>query len=78
MYFNARFDDVMLIVKHEMSSMLRGPSTTTLCGHTMFVSFVVRYISGYTDIPSTGKYGFGRVVVKTCFVRGAHRCVFAS
>lgn len=36
-YFNARFDDVMLIVKHEMASLLRGPLPKTFRGYFMLI-----------------------------------------
>lgn len=39
-YFNARFDDVMLIVEHEMASMLGGPS---LVGSTMLIIILNDY-----------------------------------
>lgn len=42
-YFNARFDDVMLIVKREMASMLRGPLPATLWGRSVFISAVLHY-----------------------------------
>ena len=42
-YFNARFDDVMLIVKREMASMLGGPLPATLWGLSVFISTALHY-----------------------------------
>lgn len=59
MYFNARFDDVMLIVKREMASVLRGPLPATLWACTMFISFMFRYLNEYTGLSRPGVLGFG-------------------
>lgn len=60
MYFNARFDDVMLIVKCEMASVLRGPLPATLWGCAVFISFMFqfRYRNHYIGISCPGKLGF--------------------
>ena len=60
-YFNARFDDVMLIVKREMASVLRGPLPATLSGCTMFICFMFPYRDDYTGVSRPGKAGFGYV-----------------
>lgn len=59
MYFNARVDDVMLIVKREMASVLRGPLLVTLFGCTMFISVMLPYRNYYTGISCPGKLFFG-------------------
>lgn len=61
MYFNARFDDVMLIVEREMASVLKGPLPATLRGCTMFISFMLLYRNHYTGISRPGKLGFGHI-----------------
>lgn len=59
MYFNARFDDVMLIVKREMASVLRGPLPATLWSYTMFISVMLQYQKGCGDVSIPGKQGCG-------------------
>lgn len=60
MYFNARFDDVMLIVKREMASVLRGPLPATLWSCTMFISVMLQYQKGCGDMSIHGKRGCGK------------------
>lgn len=57
-YFNARFDDVMLIVKREMASVLRGPLRATLWDCTMNICFRCPYRKDYIYISRPGKSGF--------------------
>lgn len=59
MYFNARFDDVMLIVKREMASVLRGPLPATLGSCTMFIFVMLQYRKGCGDVSIPGKRGCG-------------------
>lgn len=58
-YFNARFDDVMLIVKREMASVLGGPLQATYYNFTMcvFPTFSDRRIN--TGTTRHGKLGNG-------------------
>lgn len=57
-YFNARFDDVMLMVKREMACMLRGPLTESLRRYVMFISLMLSYVSHYTR---PGKLNIGHM-----------------
>lgn len=56
-YFNARFDDVMLIVKREMSSMLRGlfMSSVTLSWCSMVILTMFNYRDDGIDVFDTGE-----------------------
>ena len=56
-YFNARFDDVRLVVKREMASMLRGPTLVVHWACTMFISLFYHYTNGGTALSSPGKLG---------------------
>lgn len=47
-YFNARFDDVMLMVKCEMACVLRGPFPAPVRGYTLFISLILPYFAHYT------------------------------
>lgn len=54
-YFNARFDDVMLIVKREMASVLRGPLPVTIWGYNRFIYPVFHSRNIFIGISSPGK-----------------------
>lgn len=58
MYFNARFDDVMLMVKREMACVLRGPLPASLRGYIMFISLMLSYLTHYTR---PGKLNIGHM-----------------
>lgn len=60
-YFNARFDDVMLIVKREMATVLRGPLRVALWGYTMFILLMFQYRIDYTGVSSPGKLAFSYI-----------------
>lgn len=60
-YFNARFDDVMLIVKREMASVLRGPLPATVRACAMITSSVFQRRSGHTGTCGPGRPGAGPV-----------------
>lgn len=62
-YFNARFDDVMLIVKREMASVLGGPLPSTLWGYCMFISFMLQYRNDYIGASSPGEFGVGYMCI---------------
>lgn len=54
-YFNARFDDVRLVVKCEMASVLEGPTLAALWAFTMFTSLIFHHANGGTNLSSSGK-----------------------
>lgn len=60
-YFNARFDDVMLIVKREMASVLRGPLPVNIWGYNMCISPVFHSRSNFIGISSPGKSDCGYI-----------------
>ena len=60
-YFNARFDDVMLIVKREMASVLRGPLPPALWGDTIFIPLMIQSRLGFIGTSKPGKLDFGYV-----------------
>lgn len=73
MYFNARFDDVMLIVEREMASVLRGPLPVILGGCIVFFSFVLFYIIHSTFSSPPRKLKFPLIHV-SCVLKGLFCC----
>lgn len=81
-YFNARFDDVMLMVKREMACVLRGPLPTSLMGYIMFFSLMLSYFTRYAR---PGKLNIGHMCVSFMLndlpissAEGSYKCVFAN
>lgn len=78
-YFNARFDDVMLIVKREMASVLRGPLSVPIWGCNMFISSVLLNRNDCTGISLPGKsrswlLTFVGCAKRVCFALHGHVC----
>lgn len=64
-YFNARFDDVMLIVKREMASVLGGPLQATYYNSAMYVFSTLSDRRINTGTTRNGKFGndIGHIVI---------------
>lgn len=63
--FNARFDDVMLIVKREMASVLGGPLPATLCIFAMSTSSTLSLRSNNTGTTRRGKLNISPIYLLT-------------